>query len=89
MVLRADVRTALRATMVHRHDQAEVFDSAFDLFWRDPAGDQFDAAMALLGENAPRQDKPATRGQPPGSRGFQRTSSSGRIAKRLRNSTPC
>ena len=61
---RADVRTALRATMVHRHDQAEVFDSAFDLFWRDPAGDQFDAAMALLGENAPRQEPRAT----PGSR---------------------
>ena len=62
--VRADVRTALRATMVHRHDQAGVFDSAFDLFWRDPEADQFDAAMALLGETAPRQDtRPA-----PGSR---------------------
>ncbi len=61
---RADVRTALRATMVHRHDQAEVFDSAFDLFWRDPAANQFDAAMALLGDQAPRPDPRPT----PGSR---------------------
>ncbi len=52
---RADVRTALRATMVHRHEQAEVFDSAFDLFWRDPAAAQFDA-MALMGDKAPQQD---------------------------------
>ena len=60
---RADVRTALRATMVHRHEQAEVFDSAFDLFWRDPAAAQFDA-MALMGDKAPQQDsRPA-----PGSR---------------------
>ncbi len=53
---RADVQTALRATMVHRHDQAEVFNSAFALFWRDPAASQFDAAMALLGEKPPKQD---------------------------------
>ena len=61
---RADVRTGLRATMVHRHDQAEVFDSAFDLFWRDPAAGQFDAVMALLGDKAPRQDTRSS----PGSR---------------------
>ena len=61
---RADVRTALRATMVRRHDQAGVFDSAFDLFWRDPAASQFDAAMALLGEKPPKQDPRPT----PGSR---------------------
>ena len=61
---RADVRTALRATMIHCHEQSEVFDSAFALFWRDPARGQFDAAMALLGEKQPRQDpRPA-----PGSR---------------------
>ena len=53
---RGDVKTALRATMVHRHDQAAVFDVAFDLFWRDPAASQFEAAMALLGEKPPRQD---------------------------------
>ena len=61
---RADVRTALRATMVHRHDQAPVFDSAFDLFWRDPAAGQFEAAMAMLSEKAPKQDPRPT----PGSR---------------------
>ncbi len=61
---RSDVRTALRATMVHRHDQAGVFDTAFELFWRDPADDQFDAAMALLGEQAPKLDQRPT----PGSR---------------------
>ncbi|SHJ48104.1 hypothetical protein SAMN02745194_02686 [Roseomonas rosea] len=33
---RAAFRAALRATMVHRRDHFEVFDSAFDLFWRDP-----------------------------------------------------
>ena len=61
---RADVRTALRATLIHRNDQAAVFDSAFDLFWRDPAANEFDAAMALLGEKAPKQDPRPT----PGSR---------------------
>lgn len=61
---RTDVQTALRATMVHRHDQAEIFDSAFDLFWRDPDATAFEQAMALLGEKPPRQDpRPA-----PGSR---------------------
>jgi uncharacterized protein with von Willebrand factor type A (vWA) domain len=53
---RADMRTALRATMVHRHEQAAIFDSAFDLFWRDPAAAQFDAAMAMLGDKAPKPD---------------------------------
>ena len=61
---RGDVRTALRATMVHRHEQAAVFDSAFELFWRDPEADQFDAVMALLGDKAPRPDARAS----PGSR---------------------
>ena len=38
--------------MVHRHEQADIFDGAFDLFWRDPAAAQFDAAMAMLGDKA-------------------------------------
>ncbi|MBB5693550.1 vWA domain-containing protein [Muricoccus pecuniae] len=33
---RAAFRAALRATMVHRRDHFEVFDAAFDLFWRNP-----------------------------------------------------
>ncbi len=41
-------RTALRAAMVHRHEQQEVFDQAFALFWRDPTAARQAAAMALL-----------------------------------------
>ena len=60
---RADMRDALRATMVHRHEQESVFDGAFALFWRDPL-DGLDAAMALAGEGAtPPPPRP-----PPGSR---------------------
>ncbi|WP_376091141.1 hypothetical protein ACE7GA_21180 [Roseomonas sp. CCTCC AB2023176] len=33
---RAQFRAALRASMVHRREHFEVFDAAFDLFWRDP-----------------------------------------------------
>ncbi len=61
---REDVRTALRATMVRRHEYAELFDSAFSLFWRDPAERQSDQLMALLGEKAPPQE----RRRSPGSR---------------------
>ncbi len=53
---RADVEAGLRTTMVHRHDQEAVFDAAFALFWRDPAAGQFEAMLAALGEQAPRQD---------------------------------
>ena len=45
---RVEVKGALRAVMVHRHEQAELFDSAFDLFWRDPEAGRHAAAMALL-----------------------------------------
>ncbi len=45
---RHQVQAALRATMIRRHDQAEVFDQAFSLFWRDPEAAQHAAAMALL-----------------------------------------
>ncbi len=34
---RAQMRTALRCTLVHRHEHQELFDQAFSLFWRDPA----------------------------------------------------
>ncbi len=44
---RRQLRTALRSVMVHRHEQQEVFDHAFELFWRNPSGDQ-DAALAAL-----------------------------------------
>ncbi len=53
---RTEVLAALRATLVHRHEQEAVFNQAFDLFWRDPAAGQFEAMMAMLGEKAPQQD---------------------------------
>ncbi len=53
----ADMLAALRATLIHRHEQHEVFDQAFDLFWRDPAGDQFAALMALMNEKAPKPEQ--------------------------------
>jgi uncharacterized protein with von Willebrand factor type A (vWA) domain len=33
---REDFRAALGAVLVSRHDQLEIFDQAFDLFWRNP-----------------------------------------------------
>nr|MBP6778802.1 hypothetical protein [Piscinibacter sp.] len=33
---REDVGAALSAVMLDRHEQAVVFDAAFDAFWRDP-----------------------------------------------------
>ncbi|MEJ1975226.1 MAG: VWA domain-containing protein [Acetobacteraceae bacterium] len=61
---RIEVHTALRATMVHRHEQQAVFDHAFALFWRDPAAGQFDAMMAMLGEKAPKpEQRPAPGGR--------------------------
>ncbi len=57
---RAQVRAGLRATMIHRHDDQDVFDQAFALFWRDPDAGRT-AAAAAEGE-APTQKAP------PGSR---------------------
>jgi uncharacterized protein len=45
---KAEVRTALRSVMTHRHEHQEVFDQAFALFWRDPTAAEQAAAMALL-----------------------------------------
>jgi len=45
---KAEVRTALRSVMIHRHEHQEVFDQAFALFWRDPTAAEQAAAMALL-----------------------------------------
>ena len=61
---RAVVRAALRATMVHRREHAEVFDQAFDLFWRDPTAGRMADIMALMGEERPPEPEKA----PPGSR---------------------
>lgn len=61
---RAQVRTALRATMVHRHEHFALFDQAFLLFWRDPEAGRHAAAMAALGPHPTEEpERP-----PPGSR---------------------
>lgn len=61
---RIQVRTALRATMVHRHEHLPLFDQAFRLFWRDPEAGKHAAAMAALdGRPDPEPER-----APPGSR---------------------
>ena len=57
---RADVRAALFATLVSHPGQREIFDQAFETFWRDPK--LLDRAMAMLlpQMEVPREDeKPA------------------------------
>src|ERR1700758_3228945 len=61
---RTESRTALRAAMIHRHEHQEVFDQAFNLFWRDPTAAEQAVAMALL--EAQKEKKQAR--APPGSR---------------------
>ncbi len=61
---KTQARTALRTAMIHRHDQQEVFDQAFALFWRDPAAAEQAAAMALMDarkQNKPERPPPAAR----------------------------
>jgi uncharacterized protein with von Willebrand factor type A (vWA) domain len=60
---RAEVRTALCATMVQRHEHADLFDQAFALFWRDPEAAR---AARALEQMAGRQPPPER--APPGSR---------------------
>ncbi len=60
---RAQVRTALRATMIHRHEHADLFDQAFLMFWRDPEAARAAAALQMMDG---RQQKPER--APPGSR---------------------
>nr|WP_314072615.1 VWA domain-containing protein [uncultured Roseococcus sp.] len=47
---RATVRAALSATLLRKHEQAELFDAAFALFWRDPEKGATEAAFAMLEE---------------------------------------
>jgi uncharacterized protein with von Willebrand factor type A (vWA) domain len=61
---RTEVRTALRAAMIHRHEHQDVFEQAFNLFWRDPTAAEQAVAMALLeAQKEKRLERP-----PPGSR---------------------
>jgi uncharacterized protein with von Willebrand factor type A (vWA) domain len=55
---RTQARSALRALMVHRHEHIELFDHAFDLFWRDPNAGQHAAALALLEGGPPQEQAP-------------------------------
>ena len=61
---RAQVRTALRTTMVHRHEHADLFEQAFLRFWRDPTAAATANAMDLLTGGKEPPPVPA----PPGSR---------------------
>ncbi len=54
---RDQVRAALRALMVQRHEAAEVFDAAFDLFWRDPAAANQAAMLSMLEGKPPAEQK--------------------------------
>ncbi len=45
---RTQARAALRATMVHRHEHAELFGQAFALFWRDPNAGLAAAALQMM-----------------------------------------
>ena len=56
---RQQVRSALRGLMVHRHEHQELFDRAFDLFWRDPAAIQNAIALSMLEGGPPPEQHPA------------------------------
>ena len=60
---KAQVSAALRGLMCHRHEDREVFDQAFALFWRNPEASRQAAVLAMLEGGAPQPQKPS-----PGSR---------------------
>lgn len=56
---RADAKAALAATLAQRHEQREIFDAAFEIFWRDPTGNELAKAMAAIdGMRRPDDPKP-------------------------------
>src|SRR5580692_11566213 len=61
---RDQVRTALRANLVHRHEHEDLFNQAFVYFWRDPNLAKAAAALGLM--DAGKEKKPER--APPGSR---------------------
>ncbi len=52
---RAELYWALHATLVRRPEDRELFDQAFQLFWRDPLGPEAALAQLLPQVRAPRQ----------------------------------
>ncbi|MFC3124518.1 VWA domain-containing protein [Pseudoroseomonas globiformis] len=75
---RHQFRAALRATMVHRHEHAPIFDQAFLLWWRDPAAGGPQGADATAPDSAPpppgarRLGEALTGGAPPPPEGESR-----------------
>lgn len=63
---RAEIATALSATMVHRREHRELFDQAFALFWRNPEAAREQAILSLLAPEKAKPERP-----PPGSRRLQ------------------
>ncbi|MBO0709850.1 MAG: VWA domain-containing protein [Acetobacteraceae bacterium] len=57
---KAEVRSALTAAMIHRHEYRDVFDQAFALFWRDPNAARQAAAMALMTAGKQQQQERAS-----------------------------
>lgn len=59
---REGTRAALSAILLRRHEQTEIFDAAFALFWRDPERAQAAAAFALMEAQKPEEkSKPGGR----------------------------
>ena len=56
---RAQVRTALYATLIRRHEHSELFDYAFNMFWRDPEAAKAAAALQMLGGRTPPPERAA------------------------------
>jgi len=54
---KAQARAAMRGLMVHRHEHMDLFDHAFDLFWRDPTAGQHAAALALVDGSPPKEEQ--------------------------------
>ena len=47
---RDDVKAAARALLVHRRDHLQIFDTAFDLFWRRPSEGETTLDLRAMGE---------------------------------------
>ena len=58
------MQSALRATMVHRHEDSELFDYAFSIYWRDPTAAEIARAMAAIAPDKTEKPEKA----PPGAK---------------------
>ncbi len=86
---RTEARTALRAAMIHRHEHQDVFDQAFALFWRDPAGPRQEVAQALADAQKHKERKRAPAGSRRVGRGVRAAArDAARAGTRSRRPTP-